>query len=128
MVIAAGGGGIPVVKRGEAYEGVFAVIDKDRASALLAKEIGAELLLILTGVPYVYLDFGKPSQRELRELTASEAERYLTEGQFPPGSMGPKIEAACWFLREGGREVIITSLDKAGEALEGKAGTRILPG
>ncbi len=125
VVIAVGGGGIPVVKRENRYEGVFAVIDKDRASALLAHEVGADLFLILTGVPFVYVDFGKPTQRALRELTVAEAKELLEEGQFPPGSMGPKIEAAIWFLERGGKEVIITSLERAREALEGKAGTRL---
>ncbi|MEO0145779.1 MAG: carbamate kinase [candidate division WOR-3 bacterium] len=127
VVIAAGGGGIPVINRNGRWEGAFAVIDKDRASATLAREINAELLIILTAVDSVYLNFGKPDQRELREITCAEAEKYLMEGHFPSGSMGPKIEAACDFLRSGGKEVIITSLEGLRLALEGKGGTRIVP-
>ncbi len=127
VVIAAGGGGIPVVNKNGRWEGVFAVIDKDRASAVLARETGAELLVILTAVDAVCLNFGKPDQRELRCLTCAEAEEFLREGHFPSGSMGPKIEAACDFLRAGGRRVIITSLDGLLPALEGEGGTTILP-
>jgi len=127
VVIAAGGGGIPVVRRNGRWEGVFAVIDKDKASAVLAREIGAELLIILTAVDSVYLNFGKPDETALRRITREEAEKYLAQGQFPSGSMGPKIEAACDFLRQGGKRVIITSLDGLAEALEGRRGTTILP-
>ncbi len=127
VVIAAGGGGIPVVRKNGRWEGVFAVIDKDRASAVLAREIGAELLIILTAVRSVYLNFGKPDQRELRLLTCAEAEKYLSDGHFPSGSMGPKIEAACDFLRKGGSKVIITSMDGLQSALGGETGTTILP-
>lgn len=127
VVIAAGGGGIPVVNKNGRWEGVFAVIDKDRASAVLARETGAELLVILTAVDSVCLNFGKPDQRELRLLTCAEAEEFLSEGHFPSGSMGPKIEAACDFLRAGGKKVIITSLDGILSALEGNGGTTIVP-
>jgi len=127
VVIAAGGGGIPVVRRNGRWEGVFAVIDKDKASAVLAREIGAELLIILTAVDSVYLNFGKPDETALRRITREEAEKYLAQGQFPSGSMGPKIEAACDFLTQGGKRVIITSLDGLAEALEGRRGTTILP-
>ncbi|MCK4858263.1 MAG: carbamate kinase [candidate division Zixibacteria bacterium] len=126
IVIAAGGGGIPVyVETDGTLEGVDAVIDKDRASALLADQIGAELLVILTGVDKVALDYGKPTERSLDHLTAAAAAQYLADGQFPPGSMGPKIEAALGFLRAGGEQVVISSIDKAAEAIFGNAGTII---
>jgi len=127
VVIAAGGGGIPVVRgRDGQWRGIEAVIDKDYASALLAAELKAELYVVLTGVPKVSLDFGKPTERALDRLTVDEAERHLREGQFPPGSMGPKIEAAIQFVRRGGNEVLITDVDHLREALEGRAGTRIV--
>ncbi|MEE8199683.1 MAG: carbamate kinase [Candidatus Acidoferrales bacterium] len=127
LVIACGGGGIPVILHDCQLVGVEAVIDKDRVSALLASQLGADLLLISTGVDEVALNFGTPEQRPLSRLTAAEAKRYLQEGQFPPGSMGPKIEAALSYLEHGGREVIITSPEKIPAALRGKAGTRIAP-
>jgi len=127
IVIAAGGGGVPVRREPDgSLEGVDAVIDKDRASALLASLIGADELIILTGVERVAVDFKKPSQRYLDSMTLAECELYLAQGQFPKGSMGPKIEAACDFVRKGGK-VVITSLDRAVDALHGKAGTSILP-
>ncbi|HYS55871.1 MAG TPA: carbamate kinase [Thermoanaerobaculia bacterium] len=127
VVIAAGGGGIPVVRgRDGQWRGIEAVIDKDYASALLATELKAQLYVILTGVPKVSLDFGKPTERALDRVTAEEAERHLREGQFPPGSMGPKIEAAIQFVRKGGREVLITDVEHLREALEGQGGTRIV--
>lgn len=126
IVVAAGGGGIPVyIDATLGYEGVDAVIDKDRASAVLAREIGAEFLLILTSVDQVAVHFGKPEQKFLGAVTVAEMERYYREGHFPPGSMGPKVEAALDFIKNGGKEVIITSLDLAAEALAGRAGTRI---
>ena len=126
IVIAAGGGGVPVyVEKDGTYEGVDAVIDKDRASAVLAHDIGAETLMILTQVDKVALNFKKPNQRDLDAMTLAEAKRYLAEGHFAAGSMGPKVEAAIQFLESGGQQVIITSLEKAAEALAGKAGTRI---
>lgn len=126
IVIAAGGGGIPVYIDEEGnYEGVDAVIDKDRASAILAKSIGAELLLILTGVDQVALNFGKLDQEFLNNVSYAEMKTYLDDGHFPPGSMGPKVEAALGFLEMGGKKVIITSIDKAYEAVNGKAGTTI---
>lgn len=129
IVIAAGGGGIPVyVEKDGTLEGVDAVIDKDRASALLANQIFAEMLIILTNVEKVAIDFGKPSQKPINEITASQAEEYLRQGQFPPGSMGPKIEAAIAFLRSGGSKVIISSIDKAADAVFGNAGTVITRG
>ncbi|PYQ52435.1 MAG: carbamate kinase [Acidobacteria bacterium] len=127
VVIAAGGGGIPVVRgRDGQWRGIEAVIDKDYASALLAAELKVELYVILTGVPKVSLDFGKPTERALDRMTVDEAEHHLREGQFPPGSMGPKIEAAIQFVRKGGNEVLITDVDRLREALEGRAGTRIV--
>jgi len=126
VVIAAGGGGIPVVRRRGRLEGVEAVIDKDRASALLALRLRADLLLFSTGVDRVAWHFGRPGQRFFDELTLEEARRFLGEGEFPPGSMGPKIEAALEFLEGGGRQVIVTSPEKIGDALDGLAGTRLV--
>ena len=129
VVIAAGGGGIPVyidhTRHPGWLEGLDGVIDKDLASAVLGKEIGAEKLLIITGVERVALNFGTPQQIDLDELNIADAKKYLAEGQFPKGSMGPKIEAAINFIEGGGQEVIITSIEKTGEAIKGKAGTRI---
>ena len=128
IVIAAGGGGIPVyIDPKLGYEGVDAVIDKDRASAVLGREVGAELFLILTSIDQAAINFGKPNQKALGEVTVSEIRKYYDEGHFPPGSMGPKVEAAIDFINHGGRLVIITSLAKASGALAGNAGTRIYP-
>lgn len=126
IVIAAGGGGIPVyIEDDGRLEGLDVVVDKDRASAVLAREIGAELLIILTEVDQVALNFGMLDQQLLSDMTVSQAKQHLNEGQFPPGSMGPKIEAAINFLESGGGHVIITSIDKAAQALDGQAGTHI---
>lgn len=126
VVIAAGGGGVPVVRgRDGQWRGIEAVIDKDYSSALLAAELKAELYVILTGVARVSLDFGKPSERTLDRMTVADAERHLREGQFPAGSMGPKIEAAVQFARGGG-EVLITDVEHLRDALEGREGTRIV--
>ncbi len=126
IVIAAGGGGIPVyVEKDGTLEGVDAVIDKDRASALLAHEIGAEMLIILTGTEKVALDYGKPNQQLLDRITITQAEQYLRDGHFPSGSMGPKIEAAIDFLKRGGQTVVITSIERAADAVFGGAGTVI---
>jgi carbamate kinase len=126
--ITCGGGGIPVARDADGgLHGVSAVIDKDATSAMLASELGAQTLLMLTGVERVALDFGKPTERALERLTATEARRHLADGQFPPGSMGPKIAAALRYLDHGGGETIITSLDRAYDALAGSAGTRIVP-
>jgi carbamate kinase len=126
VVIAAGGGGIPVVRgRDGQWRGIEAVIDKDFASALLAAELKAELYVILTGVATVALDFGKPTERAIERLTVDEAERHFKEGQFPAGSMGPKIEAAIQFVRATGSEVLITDVEHFRDALEGRAGTRV---
>ena len=126
--ITVGGGGIPVARDSHGdYRGVSAVVDKDLSSAMLAAELGAEALVMLTGVERVALDFGKPTQRELDRLTVHEARAYLAEGQFPPGSMGPKIGAALDYLERGGTHVIITALDRMYDALCGSAGTQIVP-
>jgi len=125
LVITAGGGGIPVVEEYGMLNGTEAVIDKDFASALLAAEIKAEYFFILTGVEQVAINFGKPNQQNLSELSVKDALAYMEEGQFPKGSMGPKIKAAIYFLERGGKNVIITSIDKLQQALEGKTGTRL---
>ncbi len=126
-VIATGGGGIPVIKEGNSLKGVDAVIDKDFASAKLAELIGAEELLILTAVEKVAINFGKENQEDLSSLSIAECKQYIEEKQFAEGSMLPKIEAALGFCEsKKGRTVLITSLEKAGEALLGKTGTRIL--
>jgi carbamate kinase len=126
-VIAGGGGGIPVIRDSSGFlVGVEAVIDKDRLSALLAGLLGADTYVILTGVPRVALDFGKPTQRWVDRLTAQEAARHLAEGQFPPGSMGPKVESALAFIRGGGREVLITSPEALEKEDYGTVGTRIV--
>ncbi len=126
IVIACGGGGIPVYYNEDGtLEGIDAVIDKDFASALMALQIGAEKLVILTGVDKVAINFNTPNQIDLDELTISDAEKYLAEGQFPKGSMGPKIKAAKLFIENGGTEVLITSIDRIVEAFEGKTGTII---
>jgi len=125
IVIAAGGGGIPVVRRGGKLVGVEAVIDKDLAAAVLARAIGWTHLVIATDVPQVALDFGKPSQRFLDHLTIAEAKKHLAAGQFPAGNMGPKIEAAVDFLERGGERVVISDLEHLVPAVAGKAGTRI---
>jgi len=127
-VIAAGGGGIPVVKgRDGQWRGIEAVIDKDYASAKLAADLEADRFIILTGVPKVAVDFGKPTQRFLERMTVAEAEKHLADGQFPAGSMGPKIESALEFVRTSGRQVLITDVEVLREALEGKDGTVIQP-
>ena len=126
-VIAGGGGGIPVIRDASGFlVGVEAVIDKDRLSALLATQLEANLFIILTGVAKVALDFGKPSQRWVDRLTASEARRHLAEGQFPPGSMGPKIESALGFLEGGGDEVLITTAEALATEDPATVGTRIV--
>jgi len=126
LVIAGGGGGVPVVKTPAGLKGVPAVIDKDRSSALLAANIAAEQLIILTAVDAVYVNYGSPDEDVLRELTADEAKRYIDEGQFAPGSMLPKIEACLDFVASGAnRTALITSLDRLDDALAGKVGTLI---
>jgi carbamate kinase len=131
VVIAAGGGGIPVVRRAGRLEGVEAVIDKDRVSALLARSLHAKLIVFSTGVDRVAVHFGRPDQRPLARMSWHEAQSHLREGEFPAGSMGPKIEAALEFLEEAGARnggdcrAIITSPENLAEALRGEAGTQI---
>lgn len=128
VVITVGGGGIPVVEDEQGnLVGVAAVIDKDYASSLLANSIGADLLLISTAVEKVALNYGKPNQRWLDQMTVAEAKQYMAEGHFAPGSMKPKIQASIWFLERGGREALITNPENIERALEGKTGTRIVP-
>ena len=127
MPVEIGGGGIPVIKDENGnYIGTAAVIDKDLASERLAEDIDADALVILTAVEQVCINFGKPEQKSLATMTVEEARRYMAEGHFAPGSMLPKVEAAVKFVEsKPGRKAIITSLDKAVEALEGKAGTTV---
>jgi len=128
VVIGVGGGGIPVVRQEDgSLRGVEAVIDKDYASSLLASGIGADLFLISTAVEKVALNYGKPNQVWLDRMTLAEAKRYLSEGHFPPGSMGPKIKAIVQFLEKGGKEALITSPENIERALAGETGTRIVP-
>ena len=125
IVVACGGGGIPATRRGEHLAGIDAVIDKDRASSLLARELGADRLVILTEVPAVYSGFGTDRQEELRELSPDEAEALAPE--LAAGSMRPKVEASLEFVRATGHEALITSPVALGEALAGRSGTRIHP-
>jgi carbamate kinase len=127
IVVAAGGGGVPVVINGRGlFEGVEAVIDKDYAASLLAREVKADLFIILTAVERVYLNFGRPDQAEAPVLTVEEARRHLDAGQFPPGSMGPKIRAAVEYIEAGGREVLITKDTHLKASLLRRSGTRIV--
>lgn len=126
IVIAAGGGGIPVIRKNGMLAGVEAVIDKDLTGSLLASAVGAETFLILTDVEKASLDYGKENQLDLDEMTVREAERYIKEGQFGKGSMEPKVLATLGFIKKGGKRAIITSLDRALPALDGKAGTRVV--
>jgi carbamate kinase len=129
LVIAAGGGGTPVYRHAElGLEGIDAVVDKDRAAAVLARAIGAEVLLILTDVDHVYTGFGTAEQKPLRRLGVAEAEGLLAAGQFGKGSMAPKVEAAARFVREGGKRAIIARLDQGREAVAGQVGTEIVAG
>ena len=127
LVIAAGGGGIPTTRSGERLAGIEAVIDKDRASAALALATRADLLALLTGVERVAIDFGTRWQRDMSRLTVSDAARLLDQGEFPPGSMGPKVESSARFVAEGGRAALITSAGRLVDAVEGRAGTWIVP-
>jgi carbamate kinase len=127
LVVACGGGGIPVVRHDGALSGTEAVIDKDRASSLLAAKLGADLFVISTDTDYVYLDYKKPMQQAVKFATATELQKHLLAGQFPPGNMGPKIESVLRFLRQGGKEAIITSCENLSKAVKGDAGTHIFP-
>lgn len=126
IVIANGGGGIPVVEENGRYEGVEAVIDKDFGGERLAFNVKADIFMILTDVPKVYINYNKPDQKPLDEVTVAEIEKYQEEGHFKAGSMGPKVEACRRFIVNGGKNAIITSLDTAIDALRGQAGTRIV--
>ncbi len=129
VVIAGGGGGIPFIRTEVgSIRGVEAVIDKDKASSLLAQQLRADLFMISTGVEKVAINFGKPDQQDLDTMTLREAYDYIEQGQFPKGSMLPKIEAAVEFVRNGGPQALITNPENLTLALDGKAGTRILPG
>ena len=126
IVIAAGGGGLPVVERkGWGLDGREAVVDKDLSAERLAEDIGANVLLILTDVPYVYLNYGSEKQRALKEVKLEEMRKYYEDGHFPAGSMGPKVLAAIRFLENGGERAIIADIDHAWEALKGETGTHI---
>lgn len=127
VIIAGGGGGIPVVRNQKdiTFELVDCVIDKDRTAFLIAEEIKASHFVLLTGVPHVCINFGKPDEKPLYDITVDEIKKYLAEGQFPPGSMGPKIESAIKFAQTTGGTTIITNSDNIAEALEEKEGTRI---
>jgi carbamate kinase len=129
LVIAAGGGGCPVyVHEQWGLEGIDAVVDKDRAAAILGRDIGADVLVILTDVDRVYLDFGQPTQRAIDRLTLAEADALLASGELGEGSMAPKVEAAADFVRRGGTRAIIARLDQGREAVAGQAGTEIVAG
>lgn len=128
VVVCAGGGGIPVYRETDGtLEGVDAVVDKDLASAVLGRDIGADVLYILTSVDRVYLNFNQENQRALETMTVAEAKRWMGEGHFPPGSMGPKVQAGIDFLSSGGSRVVITSAQTFGEALDGRTGTVMIP-
>ena len=126
VVIACGGGGIPVAWEGDRLVGVEGVIDKDFASSLLARDLKAELFVVSTGVEKVAVDFGRPTERWLDRMTLEEARRYLAEGQFPSGSMGPKIEAVVSFLEGGGHRALITNPPNLGRALRYETGTHLV--
>jgi len=126
-VVAVGGGGIPVVRNGQDLDGIDAVIDKDLASSLLAGQLNADLLIISTAVKQVALNFGKPDQQDIGTMTVSQAEAYIEQGHFAPGSMLPKVQAALKFIKAGGRKVIITAPEFIKEAVLSGIGTHIIP-
>ena len=128
LVVACGGGGIPVVRTESGLQGVEAVIDKDRSSALLAAQLGTDIFAISTDTDYVYLNYKKPNQQPLTLLDSASLEEHFKAGHFPPGNMGPKVESVLRFLRSGGKEAIITSYERLCEAVDGTAGTHIIPG
>jgi len=127
LVVSTGGGGIPVMRVHGRLQGVEAVIDKDRASALLAAQLRMDLFAITTDTEYVYLNYKKPGQIPLTHVTASQLEEYHRAGHFPPGNMGPKVESVLRFLHCGGNEAVITSHERLCEAVTGWAGTHIVP-
>jgi carbamate kinase len=126
VLVAAGGGGIPVVDVGTRFRGVEAVVDKDRTAALLGRLVGADLLLVLTEVPRVQVGYGTPDARALERLTVAQARGLLARGEFPDGSMGPKVEACCDFVEGGGGLAKIAALEDAAEAVFGSAGTAVV--
>jgi carbamate kinase len=126
IVITAGGGGIPIIIDGNGlFQGVEAVIDKDHAASLIASEGKADLFIILTNVNRVFLNYGKPDEKPIDEMSVDQAQTYLDQGQFPPGSMGPKIQAAIDYIHHGGKEVLITSANHLKAALLSRSGTKI---
>ena len=127
LVVACGGGGIPVVRTKDELSGIEAVIDKDRASALLATKLGVDIFLISTDTDYVYLNYKTVNQVPLTTVSEADLARYYAGGHFPPGNMGPKVESVLRFLRCGGEEAIITSYEHLSDALDGISGTRVLP-
>jgi len=127
LVVSTGGGGIPVILVNGVHQGVEAVIDKDRASALLAARLGVDLFVISTDTDYVYLNYKRPGQRPLTRVTAAELEKHHRAGHFPPGNMGPKVESALRFISGGGKEAVITSFEHLCQAVSGLAGTHIVP-
>ena len=126
IVICCGGGGIPVIREGRSFSGVDAVIDKDLASARLAEEVGVDIFLIATDVQSAALNYGKKNQKFLRSLTTRQAAQFLSEGHFPPGSMGPKIEATIQFVQKSGKRAVIASIEDIESAVKGKSGTEII--
>lgn len=123
IVISCGGGGVPVIKEGTRFQGVEAVIDKDLASAKLGEQVNADILIIATDVEKVALNYGRIDYKYLDRVSTADAKEYMKQGHFPPGSMGPKIQAVINFLESGGEQAIVTSIEKIKEALEGKSGT-----
>lgn len=129
IVIACGGGGIPIIKKPDgSYEGVEAVIDKDLSSSMLANQIGADIFIILTEVPQVYTGYKTPDEKAIGAITSERLKEMFDANEFPPGSMGPKVEAVCGFLERGGRRAIITNPATLAEALQGRGGTHIIGG
>jgi carbamate kinase len=127
VVIAGGGGGIPVVRGPKGVRhGIEAVIDKDLTSALMANVLGIDTMMILTAVPHVAVNFGTPNERALERVSLAEMRRFFDDGHFPPGNMGPKVDAAIRFLEGGGKRVVIGHLDQALPALMGETGTHVL--
>ena len=127
LIVCTGGGGIPVLREEGTLRGVEAVIDKDRASAVLASQLSVDLFAISTDTDFVYVNYKKPNQSPILRATASELEAHHREGHFPPGNMGPKVESVLNFLCHGGKEAIITSFEHLAEAVKGSAGTHIVP-
>ncbi|MDD2389509.1 MAG: carbamate kinase [Desulfobacterales bacterium] len=126
IVICCGGGGIPVIREGKSFQGVDAVIDKDLASSLLASEIDADLFIVATDEKGVYVNFGKPDQKFIETMTVAEARKHISDGQFPAGSMKPKVESAVNFAEATGKRAVITALDDILEAVAGKSGTAVI--